>query len=392
VQHRFVAVLLFAFVGAPAWAGTIEHGGKGFEFRTGDGRYVLQFDTRLQFRASHPSDDNPVTFEPEPDQTTFSVNRARLKVGGRAGYEWLTWFWEYDFPSTRVLDFRVTMPWTDGFGLRVGQWKARYTRERVISSGKQQMMDRSLINRSFTIDRQQGISLLGRIGEGSWHDLNYWASAFTGMGRSGGANDDNHLMYMVRLQWNPLGKRVGFSGSDLARSKPSLSIAVAALTNRSQFTRFSGDGGGQLPGFELDPETPEDPEPGQYRMRQAMFETAFVARGFAWQQELHWKQIEDRKNGGLTELTGNYIQFGYFFAELFESVPPELEIALRQSVLNPDRGRSGDLQYEFGLAANWFFNGHRNKLTASTTWLDYEVAEDDVREEWRVQLQWDVSL
>jgi hypothetical protein len=73
---------------------------------------------------------------------------------------------------------------------------------------------------------------------------------FTGTGRGGGVNDDDDLMYMVRLQWNPLGRKVWFTGSDLARSEAALSLGAAGVTNRSPCTRFSGGGGGQLPGFE----------------------------------------------------------------------------------------------------------------------------------------------
>ena len=382
-MKQLAATFLLVCLALPA--GAIEHGSKGFEFATEDGRYLLQIDSRMQFRLSHPSDDNPVTFEPEPDQTSFDLRRARLKVGGHAGYEWLKYYWEFDFPSSNILDFRVTMQWKEWFGVRVGQWKARYTRERVISSGKQQMLDRSLINRPFTIDRQQGISFLGRFAEGEWYDLNYWASAFTGTGRIGGPNDDENLMYLVRLQWNPLGAKVGFSGSDLGRSEPAFSLAVAGVTNRSPYTRFSGSGGGQLPGF-------AEGVSGQYRVNQGLVETAFVASGFAWQQELHYKEIDDRENDSLTVMQGHYAQFGYFFGELVDFVPPELEFALRHTWYDPGRGSSTDDHFELSLVANWFFNGHRNKLTASSTWLDYEVDSGTTQEEWRVQFQWDVSL
>lgn len=383
-MKRFaLAVLLLALTASTS--GALEHGSKGFEFETADGRYLLQIDSRMQFRVSHPSDDNPVTLEPESDQTTLELRRARLKVGGQAGYAWLKYYWEFDFPSSNLLDFRVTMQWTEWLGVRVGQWKARYTRERVVSSGKQQMMDRSLINRPFTLDRQQGISLLGRAGKGSWLDLNYWASAFTGTGRSGGANDDDDLMYLVRLQWNPLGRKVGFTGSDLERSEAALSVAVAAVTNRSPYTRFSGSGGGQLPGF-------EESADSQYRVNQAMLETAFVASGFAWQQELHYKEVDDRLNDTLTIMQGNYVQLGYFFGEVVDFIPSELEFAVRHAWYDPGRDSSTDDQREFSLVANWFFDGHRNKLTASSTWIEYEIDADSTNEDWRVQVQWDVSL
>ncbi len=46
---------------------------------------------------------------------------------------------------------------------------------------------------------------------------------------------------------------------------------------------------------------------------------------------------------------------------------------------------------EFTFAANWFFHGHLNKLTAEVSYLDYEL-DGIVRDGTRVRLQWDVSL
>ena len=78
---------------------------------------------------------------------------------------------------------------------KVGQWKVEYSRERRISSGEQQMVDRSIINRPFTVDRQQGVEVYGRLKGKGVADFNYWAAALTGTGRGNVNNDDNHLMY-----------------------------------------------------------------------------------------------------------------------------------------------------------------------------------------------------
>lgn len=160
--------------------------------------------------------------------------------------------------------------------LKVGQWKVHYNRERVISSGKQQMADRSLINQSFTVDRQIGISLFGRLKGGGAADFNYWASLFNGTGRGAKENDDRHMMFMLRVQWNFLGRELSFTGSDLAyHDRGAALLALAAVTNQSPYTRFSQAGGGQLPGF-------EESEPGQYRVNQWMAETALQYRGISW--------------------------------------------------------------------------------------------------------------
>jgi len=366
----------------------ITYGNKGWQFSTSDGKYVLQFQSRLQFRYAVPFDTDPVTFEDylEAHQRTFKINRARLKIGGNAFEKWLKYYWEYELAASVILDFRLMVEKYPFLKVKVGQWKAQYSRERIISSGKQQMADRSIVNRAFTIDRQQGISFYGHLQGGGLADINYWLSILTGMGRGARENDDLHLMYLTRLQWNYLGEQVKFSGSDVEYSEDAAGlIALSAVTNRSPYTRFSTSGGGQLPGF-------AEGQAGQYRVYQTLLETAFKYKGFSWQQELHWKQINDKVNNRTTILLGTYIQFGYFFHYLWSIVPKPLETAFRWTVYNPDRSEWENIQRELSLAVNWFFNGHLNKLTAEFSYLKFEKEVAEERDDARLRLQWEISM
>lgn len=130
---------------------SIKYGNKGFEFQTHDNKFLLQIQSRLQFRFATPTDQDPVTFDDfdESNMRLFKINRARLKVGGHA-FPWLKYYWEYELSQSNLLDFRIMLEKWDWLSLKVGQWKVEFTRERFISSGEQQMMERSLINRPFT--------------------------------------------------------------------------------------------------------------------------------------------------------------------------------------------------------------------------------------------------
>lgn len=366
----------------------VTYGSKGWEFGTSDGNYLLQFQSRLQFRYANPWDTNPVTFDDfnkEP-QNVLKINRARLKIGGNVYQPWLKYYWEYELAAGNLLDFRVMIEKESYFKVKVGQWKVQYNRERVISSGKQQMADRSLINRAFTVDRQQGVSLYGRLQFVGLADFNYWASLFTGTGRGSTTNDDKNMMYMIRGQWNFLGQQLAFVGSDIKYHENGAGLlALAAVTNQSPYTRFSQAGGGQLHGFEAG-------EPGQYRVNQCMVETALMVRGFSWQQELHWKEINDKKNNNITILLGNYFQLGYFLHHLWTWVPKPLEIAVRHAIYDPDRNQSDNLQQEISLALNWFFNGHNNKLTAEISHFDFQEDIENEVDGYRFRIQWDISM
>jgi len=366
----------------------VTHGNKGFEFRTSDGNFLMQIQARVQMRYAYPRDENPVTFDDFDDQSQhiFKVNRARLKIGGHGYRPWLNYYFEYELAAGNLLDFRVMVERYQGVRLKAGQWKAQYNRERIISSGAQQLADRSLINRPFTIDRQQGVSLYGRLAGGGAADLSYWASVFTGTGRGTKGNDDEYPMWMGRLQWNTFGRVLAFTGSDIARrEKPEGSIAVAAVTNQSPYTRFSQAGGGQLEGF-------EPGVPGQYRVNQWMAETTFMFQGFAWQQEFHWKRIHDNVNATVTTLIGNYAQAGYFFHGLLPWVPRQLELAIRHAVYDPRLGEVDDLQHELSFDLNWFFHGHLNKLTAEASRFAFGETDTTREDGWRFRLQWDVSF
>lgn len=363
-------------------------GSKGFELRSRDGHFLIQIQPRLQFRYAYPRDQDPVTLDDlrgDP-QHLFKVNRARLKIGGHAYRPWLTYFLEYELAAANLLDVRVMVERFPGLKLKVGQWKVHYNRERVISSGQQQMADRSLLTRPFTLDRQQGVSLYGRLRGGGAADISYWASVFTGMGRGARENDDKYLMWMGRLQWNVFGRELPFTASDIARrANPEALIALAAMTNRSPYTRFAQDGGGQLEGV-------PDGQPGQYRVYQWLVETAFMYHGLAWQQEFHWKRVDDTVNSAATTLIGNYVQLGYFLHEAVSTLPPQLELAVRHAFYNPNTDLAGDLQQELSFALNWFFRGHLNKLTAESSLFVFGEQVTDQADGWRFRLQWDISM
>ncbi|KAF2327357.1 OprO/OprP family phosphate-selective porin [Flavobacterium daemonense] len=367
----------------------VSYGKKGIELRTRDNKFLFQLQSRLQFRFSTPNDTDPLTYDDysQDTKTTFKINRARLKVGGHAFQPWLKYYWEYELSQSNLLDFRIMVEKWEWLSFKAGQWKVEYTRERFISSGEQQTVDRSLINRPFTADRQMGVEVYGHLKGAGIADFNYWAAALTGTGRGNSANDDGNLMYFGRAQWNFLGRFLDFEGSDLEfHEKPTPIIAFSALTNRSPYTRFSQSGGGSLEGY-------ENGLPGQYRVNQWNLESAFMYRGFSWQSEWHTKQIIDKLNNDDTStLKGYYVQAGYFFHNAFTWWPKDLEMAARHAAYRPDNSIRENLQDETTIAFNWFFNGHKNKLTSEVSYFSFQDKTLPLEQGWRFRIQWDISL
>jgi phosphate-selective porin len=382
------------------------HGGSGFQFETRDGKWQTALQWRAQLRATTPINSDPRSLSAfnEEDRANFEARRLRMKIGGHGYQPWLQYYFEVDLQpfrdvddsvassSAQVIDWRADIAKWGWGGIRVGQWKVDLNRERVDSSGRQQFVERSIANRVFTIDRQVGVQVRGRAFKETRADLRYWAGVFNGEGK-GTRNYNSDMMYMARLQWNFLGRDLSWRQTDVEyTAMPTGSLAIAGYTNKSACTRWSSSGCGNLDGFQ----SPLTADPDQFDIDQTVQEFAFKYRGLSIQEEYHKKNILDNSDGSKHELTGGYVQAGYFFHNIFESVPAPLEFALRLAEVNEPNAvdRSFENQRrEYTVGANWFFSGHNNKLTVDFSRLtldDRRVGLDD--SENRMRLQWDVSF
>ena len=71
--------------------------------------------------------------------------------------------------------------------------------------------------------------------------------------------------------------------------------------------------------------------------------------------------------------------------------PEPLEIAARYANFTPNTLQDYYLD-EITLAFNWFFKGHRNKLTMEVSEFDLETADVGIKDEFRFRIQWDISI
>ena len=381
-------------------------GKKGFTMATTDGLFKTKIQWRFQGRYTFPERGDPRNEGAFSDneESTFELRRVRMKVGGHGYKPWIKYYFEVDWQPTisnasnsccgdrtRLIDWRIMLEKFKWLKLRIGQWKINYSRERVDSSGKQTMVERSIMNRVFTIDRQVGMMLYGRVNPGTILDTNYYLGMYSGSGRAT-INDDDNMMYMGRIQWNVFGRELKWRQSDVKfHKKPTGSLSYGAYTVKGRCTRWSSSGCGQLSGFD------SASTDGRYQVSGMQVGSAFKYRGFAWQHETHWKKVKDTEasvGDRVTKLFGGYLQAGYFPHGLISAVPKPLEIAFRYSHVDPNTERGGDLRQEFTTGLNWFFAGHRNKLTldASHLTLEQESPSLPAYTEQRVRLQWDVSF
>lgn len=395
-------------------------GKKGFTMATTDGLFKTKIQWRFQGRYTFPERGDPRNEGAFSDneESTFELRRVRMKVGGHGYKPWIKYYFEVDWQPTisnasnsccgdrtRLIDWRIMLEKFKWLKLRIGQWKINYSRERVDSSGKQTMVERSIMNRVFTIDRQVGMMLYGRVNPGTILDANYYLGIYSGSGRAT-ANPDDNMMYMGRIQWNVFGRELKWRQSDVKyHKKPTASISYGAYTVKGKCTRWSSSGCGSI-GSDSNALTVTGDDAydfstsvsdSRYQVSGMQVGSAMKYRGWSWQHETHWKKIKDTEGpAGLqnTKMFGGYLQTGYFPHYIISAIPKPLEIAFRYSHVDPNVDAGGDMRQEFTTGFNWFFAGHRNKLTLDVSHLTLEQPTPSLPAyaEQRVRLQWDVSF
>ncbi len=366
-------------------------------WRSVDGRYSVGLQNRAQMRYSTPFDDSPRDLAGlDENDSSYALNRIRTILSGTVIDPRLAFHIEHDWNESVIRDFFLTLKLGDSTSLWVGRSKALYNTEFWISSGRQQFVERTIAHDLFTANRQQGAQLFGRLFAGSPADLSYTLGIFNGRGGTDNNNDDDFL-YTSRLQWNALGGPIARAHSDLAFSRtPQVNIAIAALTNRSDCTRF-GSGANScrsLPGF-----TPSDQaQEGQFDVEQTMAELRVRWNGFSLEGELNRKRVIDRildlkDPRRRTTLEGGFIQAGLLPHGLFPAVPPQLEFGLRYASVDRGDYRGSDDAEEISGVANWYIDGHENKLSLEFSRIDLEDPLLQMEgSENRLRLQWDVRF
>jgi len=369
--------------------------GKGLQFNSRDGRFSTVIRPRamwLYTAQKSPGDDA---------QQSLVLRRARLQFAGNMWGKHYKYKAEFAF-SARDLGFKDGHPtktpvlsWLIDFthirdlNVRVGQYKLGFNRQRVLSSGNQQMVDRSLGNGEFNIDRDIGFEFSSRDLFGL-NRLKYRLGVFTGEGRDAYQLSDFDLMGLARIEWLPFGVKVDgkkwkdYAEADLSRSpSPRLSVGAAyaffddARKDKGNRGKAMADGGSSDIGV-------------------AEFDFIYKQSGCSAMAEVYHRS-GTRNAGSAVDDAGNLVaeqalRAGYgWFAQGGCLLPGRpIEFAGRYSEVKPIGGAAGSAlseKYEAGAAISWYIAKHAFKLQADyfRLWDKDGVGEGDNRV--RVQLQ-----
>jgi len=343
--------------------------GKGLGITSPDSLFHLNIRFRIQNRAAFSTESG---HDLSIDQVEARVRRLRLRFDGFVYSPKLTYLIQLSF-SRGDMDFEslgfpniirdafVQYALNNNLSIGLGQTKLPGNRQRVNSSGDLQLVDRSIVNSTFNIDRDFGFQIYYKIPK-----LTLRGAISTGEGRNI-SNSDNGLAYTGRIELLPFGQFTNggdyFEG-DLAREpKPKVSAGFTYSSNQNA-TRT----GGQLGVFLF---TPTDIITSAadflYKYKGWAFAAEYMNRSSPAPVSINDEGDERHVYVGHgLNLQGRYIFKNNFeFVARYSEVDPDKEI---QDLENREQ------QYTVGV--NKYFKGHRVKLQTDLTYQQDQLANN----------------
>ena len=211
--------------------------GKGLlNFVAKDSSFSVKFAPRFQVRSMSSWDhDGSQYISPEHN---FIVRRSRLKFDGFAYSTKLKYKLELGLSNRDIsganefnrntpryiLDAVIMWQFAKNWELWAGQTKLPGNVERVVSSANLQLIDRSLLNSRFNIDRDLGIQIRHKSNLGGEFLMREKFAISQGEGRNVTEGNEGGLQYTGRLEFLPFGafkSKGDYSQSDLKREETS---------------------------------------------------------------------------------------------------------------------------------------------------------------------------
>ncbi len=354
--------------------------GKGLlNFTAKDSTFSVKFAPRIQVRTNaawlHDGDKyGEANFD-------FLVRRARLKFDGFAFSPKLRYKIELGLSNrdisginqfTRntpryILDAVIMWNFYENFELWVGQTKLPGNIERVISSANMELVDRSILNSRFNIDRDVGFQLRHKIQAGEQFLIREKVAVSMGEGRNIATGNLGGLQFTGRLELLPFGNfesKGDYIQADLKREPtPKLMLSGTydinkdAVKTRSNLGLYMVLENGGF--YQTDIST-------------IFVDAMFKYRGFSVMAEYANRDADspvaveaDGTPTGLIVNVGNSfnVQGGYVFKSNYQVIARYTTISYKAIAARPDQN-----QYTFGLSK--YIVGHKLKVQSDISYTE----------------------
>ena len=353
--------------------------GKGlFNLIGKDSSFSMNMSARMQMLGTSNWDLNNGLTNPS---SSLLVRRARLKFDGFAYSPKLKYKLELGLSNRDIgkassftneapkyiLDAVVKWNFSGNFVLWFGQTKLPGNRERVISSGDLQQVDRSLLNSRFNIDRDMGFQLRHHFNLTDTFIVREMFSVSQGEGRNITTGNLGGHQYTSRIELLPFGKfasKGDYRGSDLKfEPAPKLALGFTYDFNDDAVKNRSNQGSYMIT------------DTGFYstNISTVFVDAMYKHKGFSVMAEYAYRDAEDAfaKNSDGT-LTGDEVQVGNALnLQTGYLLSKTLEISGRYTNIDWDSditGKGAENQYTLGLSK--YIVGHKLKVQTDVSYLD----------------------
>ena len=386
---RIATILCLFFVGISTYAQSVSYPsfGKGINIMADDSSASMKINVRIQniFEAGY--DDFL-----QNTNTKIMVRRQRLKFDGHMLDQNLRYKLELGFSnrdqgnsrtrqfgsdgSNIILDAVVKYYLFEDFDIWFGQTKLPGNRERVISSGDMQFVDRSLLNANLNIDRDAGVQIRYKFGTDFVVKPTF---AFTmGEGRNITSDNAGGFAYTFHTDILPFGEFDDYVSSDHSFNKEH-KLAIGAAFSFNDATNRQG---GQIGNFVFDTNGLDV----HIDMFTYFADIHYKFKGISVMAEVARKNVE--KN--LTNITRKFITGDAFNVQAAYLFRNYWELAARYSHVKPDNSFS-DIdeleEYTFGISK--YLSKHKLKLQTDFSYFENFglVGEEDFRYRFQIELQ-----
>ena len=379
INYVFLYTALFICMSLSSQETNAPKFGKGlFNLIGKDSSFSMNISARMQMLGTSNWDVNNGLSNPS---SSLLVRRARLKFSGFAYSPKLTYKLELGLSNRDIgkassftneapkyiLDAVVKWNFSGNFVLWFGQTKLPGNRERVISSGDLQQVDRSLLNSRFNIDRDMGFQLRHHFNLTDKFIVKEMFSMSQGEGRNVTTGNLGGHQYTSRIELLPFGKfasKGDYRGRDLKfEPAPKLALGFTYDFNNDAVKNRSNQGSYMTT------------DTGFYstNISTVFVDAMYKHKGFSVMAEYAYRDAEDAfaKNSDGT-LTGDEVQVGnalnlqtgYLLSET-------LEISGRYTNIDWDQnitGKGNETQYTLGLSK--YILGHKLKVQTDLSYLN----------------------
>ncbi len=349
-----------------------------------DSSYSMKFATRIQSLYVGEWDVN------ESDgihnsSSQFLMRRARLKFGGfvlnpKVKYKIELGLTNKDqgkvgqdnnMAPKMILDAVVKWNFYKNFTIWAGQTKLPGNRERVVSSANLQLVDRSLVNKRFNIDRDMGIQLRHHFTIGKDFIIQESLAMSQGEGRNLVQDNLGGYQWTARIEVFPFGKFKGkgaYTGGALKReSSPKLAVGATYDYNNNAVKDQSNMGSYMF----------IDDGDGYYETNINTFfiDAMFKYKGFSLMAEYASRDADNpiALNSDGSE-TGDVVNVGNGFNLMSGYLlDNDVEFTGRFTTVKLDKNITGDdLENQYTLGVSKYFKGHKLKVQSDISYLTVE--------------------